>query len=37
MVKSKKYIKIIQKKLIDENEDINLDDLDLEEELYIAS
>ena len=37
MVKSKKYIKIIQKKLIDENEDINLDDIDLEEELYIAS
>ena len=37
MVKNKKHIKVIQKKLLDEYDDAELDDLDLEHELYIAS
>ena len=37
MTKSKKHIKVMQKKLLEENDDIDLDDLDLEHELYIAS
>lgn len=37
MTKSKKQIKVMQKKLLEEYNDVDLDDLDLDHDLYIAS
>tara|TARA_Y100000034_G_scaffold136681_1_gene214899 strand:+ start:6119 stop:6232 length:114 start_codon:yes stop_codon:yes gene_type:complete len=37
MAKDKKYVKVVQKKLIDDYNELSLEDLDLEEGLYVAS
>jgi hypothetical protein len=37
MAKDKKYVKVVQKKLIYDYNELNLEDLELEEGLYVAS